>query len=502
MMKTHSGIATISHKFLLALLLSIMALGGCDRGKDSTDLVTNDNASNDIVTIDEVRSIAKDAYIYGFPMVMNYKTIYNYVIDESHPEYKGPFNELSCVARLFTPDDRAVVTPNADTPYCMYWVDLRAEPMVISLPDVEDERYYSFQLIDLYTHNIAYLGTLTTGNGEAKYLLAGKDWQGDKPEGVTGVIRSETDLVFNIVRTQLFGPDDLTNVIGIQESYKLQALSAYLGTEEPAVAEHPAFPEWIEGAQFDERFFTYLDFMLRELKQPGDGEADLWSRLSSIGIGAEAVFDLDALSAEVREALKYGVADGFSEFEAFIAKHSNDPLASAKLFGTRDFLKESAKKNYQLDSPDILRSVAAHMGLYGNSVDEAIYPTYLVDADQQPLDASSNNYTLTFEKGSYPPVRAFWSLTMYDGQTQLFIENSLERYLLNSTMLDQFKIESDGSLVLYISRESPGSELEANWLPAPDGPFYVVLRLYGPEQEAKDGSWLAPQIEKSTHVKN
>ena len=479
-----------------------MVLGGCDRGADSTGAASTDTASNDMVTIDEVRAIAKDAYIYGFPMVMNYKTIYNYVIDESHPEYKGPFNKLSCVARLFTPEDRAVVTPNADTPYCMFWVDISAEPIVISVPEVEPGRYYSFQLVDLYTHNIAYLGTLTTGNSAGKYLLADQGWQGDEPDGISGVIRSETDLVFLIVRTQLFGPDDLPNVVKIQDSYDIQPLSAYLGKEKPAAVEPPVFPEWVEGAQFDERFFTYLDFMMRELKQPGEGEASLWARLGSIGIGTDALFDINALTPEVRTALKSGVEDGFSEFEAFIADHSSDPLASAKLFGTREFLKESSKTNFQLDSPDMLRSVAAHMGLYGNSVDEAIYPTYLVDADQQPLDASINSYTLTFAKGSYPPVRAFWSLTMYDGQTQLFIENSLDRYLLNSTMLDQFKIESDGSLVLYMSKESPGVDMEANWLPAPDGPFYVVLRLYGPEQEAKDGSWIPPQINKSTHVEN
>ena len=496
-MNKYSLRASLFSRCLLILLLPFMVLGGCDKGSDSTGAT-----SPVTVSADEVRAIAKDAYIYGFPMVMNYKTIYNYVIDESHPEYKGPFNEVSCVARLFTPQDRAIVTPNADTPYCMFWVDLSAEPMVLSLPEIEPDRYYSFQLVDLYTHNIAYLGTLTTGNGAAKYLLAGQGWQGDIPQGVTDVIRSETDLVFIVVRTQLFGPDDLPNVARIQDSYKLQSLSSYLGKEEPAAADHPTFPEWVEGAQFDERFFTYFDFMIRELKQPGEGEASLWDRLGSIGIGTKAPFELAALSPEVREALKSGVEDGFSEFEAFIAEHSSDPLASAKLFGTREFLKESAKTNYQLDSPDMLRSVAAHMGLYGNSVDEAIYPTYLVDSDRQPLDASSNNYTLTFKKGSYPPVRSFWSLTMYDGQTQLFIENSLDRYLLNSTMLDQFKIESDGSLVLYISKDSPGAELEANWLPAPDGPFYVVLRLYGPEQEAKDGSWLAPQIERSANVKD
>ena len=145
-------------------------------------------------------------------MVMNYKTMWNYAVDKDNPEYKGPFNEVSCEARLFTPEDKAVVTPNADTPYCMFWMDLRAEPLVLSVPKMEGERYYSFQLIDLYTHNFAYVGNLTTGNEAGHYLLAGPGWDGEKPEGITDVIRSETDVIFNVTRTQLFGPDDLEKV--------------------------------------------------------------------------------------------------------------------------------------------------------------------------------------------------------------------------------------------------------------------------------------------------
>jgi hypothetical protein len=116
-------------------------------------------------------------------------------------------------------------------------------------------------------------------------------------------------------------------------------------------------------------------------------------------------------------------------------------------------------------------------------------PTYLTDADQQPLDATQHSYTLTFEKGKLPPAKSFWSLTMYDAKTQLFSENPLERYLLNSTMMEDFKLEEDGSLVLQVSKETPGPEFESNWLPAPDGPFYLVMRLYGPEQEALKGEW-------------
>ena len=152
----------------IVFIAVIFTIGSC--------LPTHSQAQE--LTPDEARAIAKDAYIYGFPLVMNYKTLYMYTIDEQSPEYKGPFNAVSCDARVFTPEDKAVVTPNSDTPYCMFWLDLRAEPMVISVPEIEAERYYSFQLIDLYTHNFAYIGTLTTGNSAGKFLVTGPTGMG------------------------------------------------------------------------------------------------------------------------------------------------------------------------------------------------------------------------------------------------------------------------------------------------------------------------------------
>ena len=469
----------------LVALATTFIFAGCGAGG-------GDNS----ITPEEAQTTAREAYIYGFPMVMNYKTIYSYVIDTENPDYKGPFNKLVCAARLFTPEDKAVVTPNADTPYCMFWIDLRAEPMVLTVPEMEPERFYHFQLIDLYTHNFAYVGTLTTGNGVGNYVIAGPDWDGEKPDGIDGVIRSETDLVFNVTRTQLFGPDDLARVKEIQGSYGLQPLSAFLGAQAPPADPIPDFPEWVEGSQFDERFFSYLDLMMSLLEKPGMGEMPLWDRLARLGIGPGNTFDFAALPPDIQDALKAGVKEGFGEIEAFIAEYSSDPLVSAKIFGTREFLAESAAANYQLKSANILRSVAAHMGLYGNSAAEAIYPVYLIDADQQPLDASENRYTVTFAEGRLPPVKSFWSLTMYDGTTQLFIDNPLDRYLLNSTMMDRFLVEEDGSLTLYIQKDSPGKDNESNWLPAPDGPFYMVLRLYGPEAGALEGSWMPPPAVK------
>ena len=259
----------------------------------------------------------------------------------------------------------------------------------------------------------------------------------------------------------------------------------------------PDFPKWHEGSQFDERFFAYLDFMMSLLKMPGAGEEALWDDLARLGIGPEGTFDLAALPVDIQTALKDGAKEGFGELEVFIGDHSKDPLSSAKIFGTREFLTSSAKDNYDLETPDLPRAVAAHMGLYGNSGAEAIYPTYLVDSAKQPLDAATNSYTLTFAEGKLPPVKAFWSLTMYDGKTQLFIENPLDRYLLSSEMVDQFKQEEDGSLVLHIGKEAPGEDLKSNWLPAPDGPFYMVMRLYGPEKDALEGRWSPPKAKKA-----
>ncbi|MCK5067587.1 MAG: DUF1254 domain-containing protein [Bacteroidales bacterium] len=448
------------------------------------------------LTPDEAREIASEAYVYGFPMVVNYKTMYLYSIDENSPEYKGPFNELTCEARLFTPEDKAVVTPNSDTPYCMFWVDIRNEPRVLSLPEMEPERFYHFQLIDLYTHNYAYLGTLTTGNKEGKYIIASQSWEGKKPEDIEQVIRCETDLFFVVVRTQMMNAQDLENVKQIQGEYQLEPLSAYLGTEAPEVSPAIDFPVWNEGDQFTYASLEYLDVMLGFL-EPAAEEIEIMKRFARLGIGTEQGFDITRFDEEVQKAIEEGVQDGFKEIEGFVSSNVGDPLVSAKIFGTREFLKNSARENYQMDEFYTLRAVAAHMGLYGNSGAEAIYPTYLTDAEGIPLNGAENMYTVTFQQDELPPVRAFWSLTMYDGQTQLFIHNSLNRYLLNSSMKDYYVYGDDGSLTLYIQKDSPGTELESNWLPAPDGPFYSVMRLYGPEEAALQGEWVNPPMVKS-----
>ncbi|HEX6224625.1 MAG TPA: DUF1214 domain-containing protein, partial [Chryseolinea sp.] len=369
------------------------------------------------------------------------------------------------------------------------------EPVVFSVPEVDAKRYYSFQFIDLYTHNFAYLGSLSTGNKAGKYLVALESWDGEIPKDITDVFRCETGIFFTIVRTQLIDANDLNNVKNLQNQYRLQTLNEYLGKTSVKNERNDAFPIWVEGAQFSEASFKYLDAMLK-LIGPIEKEKTLIDKFNKLGLGTKEGFDISNFEPETQEAIKQGIKDGFANIEAFIKANSTDPLGSAKVFGSRAYLEKSAKENYHFDNIYLIRAVGAHLGIYGNSASEAIYPAFLVDADGDPMDASKNKYTLTFPPNRLPPVKSFWSLTMYDGKTQLLVDNPLDKYLVNSTMKDAFVRNRDGSVTLYVQNESPGKKLEANWLPAPNGPFYCIMRLYGPTDEVLQGSWVSPKMVK------
>ncbi len=434
----------------------------------------------------EARAIAKEAYIYGFPMVDSYRIQHAYFVDTQNPEYKAPWNQLRNIARVFTPEDKAVQTPNSDTPYSMAGLDLRAEPMVLTVPEMETDRYFSIQLVDLYTFNFDYIGSRTTGNGGGIFVIAGPGWQGDTPSGISQVIRSETEFVLAIYRTQLFNPGDLDRVQQIQASYQVQPLSAFLGQSAPESAPTIEFvPPLTPATQKTSlEFFGILNFLL-QFCPPVPSEVELRSRFAQIGVGAEQGFAADALSPEVREAMTQGMADAWAEFAALKKQVDAGQVTSGDVFGTREYLQN----NY------LYRMAAAVLGIFGNSKQEAMYPFYTVDADGQPL-SGANRYTLHFAADQLPPVNAFWSLTMYELPSSLLVANPLNRYLLNSPMLAQFQRDADGGLTFYIQNESPGTDLEATWLPAPQGPFFCAMRLYWPKAEALDSTWQAPTMQR------
>jgi hypothetical protein len=428
---------------------------------------------------------------------MNYKTMYQYAVWKESPDYKAPFNQIKNVARLFTPEDKAFVTPNSDTPHSFAWLDLRAEPAVLSTPQVEPGRYFSILLIDLYTHNFGYIGTRATGNAPGHFLITGPSWQGETPQGISRIIRSETPLVLAFYRTQLYGPDDLENVKKIQAGYQVRTVSQFSGTTAPSVAPKLVFAAWDEKKAQGLGFFDYLDFMLR-LCPVHPSERPLRERFATIGVGGVPPFDADKLSPEVKKALVVGIED----MRAAIQKKTEadmpfmDPtLITMDLFGSREQLEASARRfNYK--NFYLARALGAIWGIYGNSGEEAVYPGYLVDADGQPLDGAKHSYRLRLPAGKPLPAKAFWSVTMYDLPSQFLVANSLNRYLINSPMLSSLKRDADGGLTLIIQHDSPGKEMESNWLPAPSGPFMLVMRLYLPEAEVLDHNWKQPPLDR------
>jgi hypothetical protein len=434
----------------------------------------------------EARVIAREAYTYGFPMVDNYRIEHSYFVDVKSPEYKAPWNQIANVPRVFAPEDKAVQTPNSDTPYSWMGMDLRAEPIVLTLPPMEKERYFSVQFTDAYTFNFDYLGTRTTGNNGGTYMVAGPSWNGATPDGVEKVVRSETELIIVVYRTQLFNPADLDNVKQIQAGYKAQPLSRFLGQAAPAAAPAIDFitPLTPETQKASVEFFNIMNFVL-QFCPPHPSETELLKRFSLIEIGAGKTFDASKLSLEMKTAIEQGMADAWTELGALQKRINAGEASFNDMVGTREYVRN----NY------LYRMIVAVNGIYGNSKEEAVYLLYRIDADGQPLDGASH-YTLRFAPGQLPPVNAFWSLTMYELPASRLVANPLNRYLLNSPMLPQFEKDSDGGLTLLIQNQSPGADKEANWLPAPKGPFLVFLRLYFPEEEAMEGTWKQPPLHR------
>ena len=435
-------------------------------------------------TPSEARTIAKEAYLYGYPVVEMYKTLYTQAVDKGGANFKAPFNHIGNTAQVFTPKDTAFVTPNSDTPYSFVWLDLRSEPQVLTLPKIDDNRYYSVQLIDLYTQNFAYLGTRSTGNNGGHYMIAGPDWKGQQPVDIDRVVYSESNIAYALYRTQLFDEKDLNKVKQIQSGYKVQPLSSYV--KQPAPAKPPKI-EWpkpmatmTEGPQL----FRYLNFMLA-FAAPQDSEKDLLARFAKIGIAPGAPFKVKELTAEQRKALEDGISDARAEFAAFKKdKIDTHQVSSGELFGSRDRLKN----NY------LYRYAGADMGIFGNSTDEAAYLGYFVDSEGKPANGARHSYTVHFAKDQLPPADAFWSLTMYDAKTKLLVPNHKKRYLINSRMLSSLKRDADGGLTLALQHHEPPKAEQSNWLPAPPGPFYAVLRIYLPKPEVGNGQWKLPPL--------
>ena len=440
----------------------------------------------------EAKDIAEEGFIYGLPLVMNYAVMQEFAVDRNSGQFKAPFNEIKNLHHVATPADTAVITPNSDTPYSMMWLDLRAEPMVISVPAIDKDRYYAVQLIDGNTYNFGYIGSRATGTDAGDYLVVGPDWKGGTPAGIKKVFRSTTPFTFALIRTQLFNPGDISNVEKVQALYKLRPLSAFLNQPAPPAAPKIDFvPATTAGIKAN--YFEYLDAALQFVPETARDKA-IRAKLARIGVGPGKTFAFKELSLEHKAEILVGMKQGDDKVDKWLAGGNKNING----WNVGSFFGDEAFYNGDW----VMRAGAAKGGLYGNDAVEAMYPYTRTDATGETLDSSKHKYTITFAPGQLPPVNAFWSVTMYDGKSQLLVKNPINRYLINSPMLSGMKKDADGSLTLYLQKENPGPDKESNWLPAPDDKIYLVMRLYWPKSTppsilpAGAGTWQPPGVKK------
>ena len=428
---------------------------------------------------------AHDAYVYGIPLVMNYTIMYSFCVDKESGQYKAPFNTLVNARNLVSYKDTAVVTPNSDTLYSIAWLDLRTEPLVLNIPDIDDGRYYSVQLIDSSTYTYGYIGSRSTGNKGGKYIISSSELA-DIPDGITKVFTSGSPLTLMLIRTQLFGPDDLDNVITIQDGYALTALSTFMNTEPPSPAPAIDF-ERVTADDAKSDFGRCLDIAMNYVPVTKMNE-DITKEIGEIGLGPYKT--------------GYYVFSKINDIGFYSGKTTVDNAAVDSTPTINNWSIGCGYGNEADYNGDWLkRAIVAKAGIYANNAEEAVYPVTRNDKDGNPL-IGTNKYTLTFAKDDLPPVNSFWSVTMYDSTTQLLVENPINRYVINSAMLKDMDVNADGTYTIYIQNEIP--ENTNNWLPAPAGGLYIVMRLYWPKTSSPSilpigsGTWQPPYIIKAT----
>lgn len=428
-----------------------------------------------ITSVDDVRQIGREAFVYGLPTVDLYRILHSFALDPASPEYKAPLNEVFHSRRLADPHDRSIVAMNVDTPYSYAWLDLRAEPVVLTMPPFEEERYVSAQLIDLYTYIVGYVSPRTNGHRGGEFLIAGPSWAGEPPDGMT-VFSCPTDLCLVLMRTQLFDEADMPNVAAIQDAVAVRPLSAVQGRSPPAAAPRldPVAPVDVR-ATADLAFFGVLDWMLALMPALPEDEP-LRGGMASIGIRRGSP---PALPPGTEHAAREGMQAGLAE----ILERAKSVRSSGEIFGSREFFA----------GDHLARATGAFLGILGNAADEYLGVGYLADGRGRPFDGA-RRYTITFAPGGLPPVGAFWSITVYDADKHLYA-NEIGRYVISSRHVSAMHRDADGGLTIDVQHKAPAAERRANWLPCPPGPFGLTFRTYLPGEAIRDGSWTAPPVE-------
>jgi hypothetical protein len=435
----------------------------------------------------EAHEIAVNAYLYFYPIVtmdVTRRVTTNY--ETGKVPGLGPANVFQNFAAFPTADLRVVVRPNFDTLYSSAWLDLTAEPMIVSAPDTGG-RYYLLPMLDMWTDVFASPGWRTTGTQAANYLVTPPGWSGAVPAGLDR-ISAPTPYVWIIGRTKTDGPSDYAAVHKIQAGYKITPLSQWGKDALPVEAKiDPTVdmktpPKVQVDTMSAAKFFAYAAELLK-VNPPHVTDEPIIAQLKRVGIEPGKSFDLDKADPVVREAFAGAPTEAqqlMASMLPTIARVANGWSMNTNTMGVYG--------NWYLK-----RAIIAQAGLGANVQEDAIYPINLADDTGKPLDGA-NTYALHFDKGGMPPARAFWSVTLYDNDG-FQVANPLNRFAVSSWM--PFKYNADGSLDLYFQTENPGADKEANWLPAPKGPFNLTMRIYAPTSEVLNGRWNPPPVTRT-----
>ena len=426
------------------------------------------------------RSLSYEAYIYLYPLVIMEVTRRQAINFEAgaKPAF-GPPNEFHSL-RAFPPADlHIVVRPNFDTLYSSAFLDLTAGPVVVHAPDTHD-RFYMLPMIDMWTDVFASPGKRTTGTGSQDFVVVGPGYGGELPEGKY-VIKAPTPWVWVIGRTQCNGPDDYAAVHAIQDGYTITPLHPTAHAIDPHLDTTTVPPQVVNGMSATD-FFTYAcDAMLANPPHPTD--FSILARIANLGIVPGKPFALPALGA-----------DGLSEVEAGVAAARKAIVGLSSHLGTQvNGWSISTETVGVYGNAYLQRATWTLVGLAANPPEDAVYPLLLTDSDGEPT-TGEQDYVLHFDAGKLPPAAAFWSVTMYDSEGYV-VPNELNRFELGSR--ESLTHNADGSVDIFIQHTAPDSARQANWLPAPTGPFGITMRLYAPSPEVLNGTWAPPPVTKA-----
>ncbi len=470
-----AGTSSLIARFVVPVLVGAALVGGPPSEARAAETISEQDA----------HSIGVTAYVYFYSLVtmdLTRKQLTNVAKAEG---ISAPMNTFANIPAFPTADMKVVVRPNFDTLYSSAWLDLTKEPMIVSAPDTHG-RYYLLPMLDMWTDVFASPGWRTTGTQAGDFAVVPPDWSGSLPAGVVR-IDAPTVYVWIIGRTKTDGPPDYDAVRKIQAGYRITPLSRWgaavapvVGTIDPAV-DMKTPPKIAVDTMAAGKFFAYAAEILK-LQPTHITDQPILAQMKRIGIERGKSFDFDKLDPTVKAALETA-----PEEAAKLMAWKVRSLARIENGWSMNTDTMGVYGNYYLK-----RAIVTQLGLGANLPEDAIYPLNLADDTGKPLDGA-NSYVLHFDKGAIPPANAFWSVTLYDNDGYQ-VANSLNRFAVSSWM--PFRYDADGSLDLYFQNASPGAAREANWLPAPKGPFNLTMRLYAPKSEALTGKWNPPPVTK------